>query len=225
MTTVVKHLELNSSQMDAVEWITLLCMCATLGQCDRHLVCHFCLNGKKDLSWKHHIAKIGKKVNSAIYGLSKMYKHLATKNKKLKCRDHTHNSFTKGAILKLPDLIEHTTLCYLHSGLADNSPNHVKQLWNYNMTNREASRQTFPNIKPIISPRQWINDLLPNWQARLWNTSKINRMLKPIAFKTKNKLDILTSYEEEAKSETNTQRRPSPRKEDKDTVNYTPSAE
>ena len=26
----------------------------------------------EDLSWKHHIAKIGKKVNSAIYGLSKV---------------------------------------------------------------------------------------------------------------------------------------------------------
>ena len=36
----------------------------------------------EDLSWKHHIAKMGKKVNSAIYGLSETYKHLATKNKK-----------------------------------------------------------------------------------------------------------------------------------------------
>ena len=135
----------------------------------------------EDLSWKHHIAKIGKKVNSAIYGLRKTYKHLGTKNKKLlysglihshlvyglliwgfakagklqtlvvkqkkaiqkvfnlKFRDHTHNSFTKGAILKLPDLIKHTTLCYLHSGLAETSPNHVKQLWEYSMANREAN--------------------------------------------------------------------------------------
>ena len=87
------------------------------------------------------------------------------------------------------------------------------------MVNREASRQTFPTINPIISPRQWINDRRPNRQARLRITCKADKKLKPIAFKTKKKLDILTSYKEEATSETNTQRKTNSRKEDKDTVN------
>ena len=108
-------------------------------------------------------------------------------------RDHTHTSFMKDSILKLHNLIKHTTLCYLYSGLTETSPSHVKQLWNYSMVTREASRQTFPDIKPIISPRQWINDLPPNRQARLWNTSKMDRTLKPSAFKAKNKLAILAN--------------------------------
>ena len=104
-------------------------------------------------------------------------------------------------------------------------PNHFKQLWNYSMAIRQASCQTFPNIKPVISPWQRINDLPPNPQASLWNTCKADRTLKPIAFKTKSKLDILTCYEEEAMPEIKNQRRTNMRNKDKDTVNFTPRAE
>ena len=43
-------------------------------------------------------------------------------------RAHTHEAFTKAKILKLQDLIGHTTLCYIQSGLAEKSPIHIQQL-------------------------------------------------------------------------------------------------
>ena len=111
-------------------------------------------------------------------------------------RAHTHDALTKAKILKLQDLIEHTTLCYVHSGLADKSPNHIKQLWHVKEQGRKGLRGTDAILNPIISSRQWINDLPPNQQARLWNTSNIEKSGKPSIFKNKNKRRILNEYED-----------------------------
>ena len=61
---------------------------------------------------------------------------LLTKQKKairkifnLKYREHTLPFFYEASILKLPDLIKHTALCYVQSALAIDSPYHVRDLW------------------------------------------------------------------------------------------------
>ena len=109
---------------------------------------------------------------------------------------HTHDAFTKAKIFKLQDLIEHTTLCYVQSGLADKSPNHIKQLWRIKEQGRKGLRGTNAILNPIISSCQWINDLPPNQQAQLWNTSNIEKNRKPSIFKSKNKRRILNEYED-----------------------------
>ena len=47
----------------------------------------------------------------------------------LKARDHTHKYFQHARILKFDDLFEHTTMCYIQSGLHHTSPYHVKKLF------------------------------------------------------------------------------------------------
>ena len=91
----------------------------------------------------------------------------------LKYRDHTNSYFANSHILKLDNLIKHTTLCYMNSGLQVKSASHIKELWNIKNNGREGLRSTYSKINPIISSRQWINDLPPNRQAGLWNKSEL----------------------------------------------------
>ena len=58
----------------------------------------------------------------------------------------------------------------------------------------------------------------------LCNTLKRDRQLKPVGFKCKNKLDIITRFEEKSTSYENNQVRPKRREDNKDRVNLTPSA-
>ena len=112
----------------------------------------------------------------------------------LKYRDHTNSYFANSHILKLEDLIEHTTLCYMNSGLQVKSPSHIKDLWSVKDNGREGLRSTYTKINHIISPRQWINDLPPNRQARLWNKSELEINAKTNVFKANNKKRILNKY-------------------------------
>ena len=43
----------------------------------------------------------------------------------LRYRDHTNEYFVKSNILKVPELMDYTTLCYIQSGLQDYSPEPV----------------------------------------------------------------------------------------------------
>ena len=54
-------------------------------------------------------------------------KKLTRKNFNLRYRDHTNKYFIEASILKLPELIEHTTVCYMQSGIME-SPSHIKNL-------------------------------------------------------------------------------------------------
>lgn len=115
----------------------------------------------------------------------------------LKYRDHTHSSFTNARILKLEDLIEHTTLCYLNSSICTNAPDHVRALWQLKESGKEGLRCTDTKLSTVFSHRQWINDLPPNRQARLWNNNKLVTTNKLGQFKEKNKKRVLQRYEEE----------------------------
>ena len=142
-----------------------------------------------------------------IWGFAKQnkLKLLKTKQKlalhkvcNLKARDHTHKYFQHARILKFDDLFEHATMCYIQSGLHHTSPNHIQKLWSVRENDRPGLRNTQPNLNSHISNRQWINNLPPNGQARLWNNNTLDRQLKPSIYKSKNKTRILNRYQEEA---------------------------
>ena len=112
----------------------------------------------------------------------------------LKYRDHTNGYFAKSSILKLDDLIEHTTLCYIQSGLAENSPYHVRELWKIKSQNRENLRNNGLRLQYAASNRQWVNDLAPVRQAKLWNACKLEKDIKPSIFKVNSKVHYLSDY-------------------------------
>ena len=58
----------------------------------------------------------------------------------LKYRDHTHNYFIEGKILKLPDLIKHSTICYMQKGLNRFAHPHISRLWTVRQQEREDLR-------------------------------------------------------------------------------------
>ena len=84
----------------------------------------------------------------------------------------------------------------MNSGLQVKSPSHIKELWSIKDIGREGLRSTYTKINPIISSRQWINDLPPNRQARLWNKSELEINAKKNVFKANNKKRILEKYKD-----------------------------
>ena len=115
---------------------------------------------------------------------------LVTKQKKsirkihnLKYRDHTNNYFLKSRILKLPDLIKHTAVCCMQSGLFEYSPAHIKALWTIRKQEREDLRSRDIQLDYTVTPKQWINDLPPIAQAKLWNNDIFNKTIDPSEFK------------------------------------------
>ena len=82
----------------------------------------------------------------------------------------------------------------MNSGLQVKSPSHIKELWNIKDNGREGLRSTYTKINPIISSRQWINDLPPNRQVRLWNRSELEINAKTNVFKVNKNKRILEKY-------------------------------
>jgi len=130
--------------------------------------------------------------------LIKQQKKAIRKIYNLRYKDHTHEFFSKAKILKLQDLLEHTTLCYMQSGLHETSPNHVKRLWQIKSQPREALRDQGVKIHYKLTKKEWINQLAPIAQAKLWNNCKLDKSCKPNAFKNKSKNTILKQYNPDA---------------------------
>ena len=55
----------------------------------------------------------------------------------LKYRDHTHTHFVNSGILKLEELIEYSTLTYIHSSIDFSSPSNISNLWDKAETNTQ----------------------------------------------------------------------------------------
>jgi len=189
------------------------------------------------LKWTEHINKIGKKLNSAIYGLTRVCKTLDIHNKKLlysglihshlvyglpiwgfatkgrletlllkqkkairkifnlKYRDHTEPYFRKADILKLPQLIDHTALCYIQASLDKTSPLHIRKLWKERVL-RENLRQDNKVLEYPLTSRQWINNLAPIAQAKLWNSDPQIKDVEIPYFKKVSKFHFIKDYEE-----------------------------
>ena len=114
----------------------------------------------------------------------------------LRYRDHTKPYFVKGRILQLPELIEHTTLCYIQSGIHSTSPLNVQKLWTQKHDTRELPDKGI-KLAYKVSNRDYINNLPPVRHVKIWNnqTNSIKFQAdKPILYKAKLKDKYLGFY-------------------------------
>ena len=111
-----------------------------------------------------------------------------------KYRDHTNSYFVKSQILKVPELMEHTTLCYIQSGTHRDSPEHIRQLWEIKTSNIDSLRQTGMKLDYPFSQKEWINKLAPIHQAKLWNNCTLDTSGEPTGFKALSKSTQLLKY-------------------------------
>ena len=74
----------------------------------------------------------------------------------LKYREHTNQYFIQSEILKISELIEHTTMCYMQASMWDHSPRHIKCLWEKEEKARVDLRDKPPRIRHAIDSRQFI---------------------------------------------------------------------
>lgn len=115
----------------------------------------------------------------------------------LKYRDHTKPYFVKGNILQLPELIIHTTLCYTQSGLHTDSPGNVKSLWDVKLQSRTDLRDKGIKLNYPRTPKEYINNLAPIQQAKIWNNQeadKFTKELKPNSYKRLSKAVKIADY-------------------------------
>ena len=112
----------------------------------------------------------------------------------LKYRDHTHNYFIEGKILKLPDLIKHSTICYMQKGLHRFAHPHISRLWTVRQQEREDLRDQSVKLSFPVTGKQWINDLPPILHAKLWNEDTQPRNNEPEEFKRYSKQYFLSKY-------------------------------
>ena len=115
----------------------------------------------------------------------------------LKYRDHTLPFFFKGNILQLNELITHTILCYIQSGLSEHSPPNVKRLWNIKTQNRTDLRDKGIILDFPVCSKHSINQLPLVAHAKIWNNQgkeKYVKELKPFTYKSQSKQSLLGSY-------------------------------
>ena len=112
----------------------------------------------------------------------------------LRYRDHTNEFFAKSHILKLDELIEYTTLCYMQSGLWEHSPFHVRELWTIKQQTRENLRSNGIRLQYVASNKQWINNLAPVQQVKIWNKCILEKDISPSTFKQNCKLHYISDY-------------------------------
>jgi exonuclease III len=111
----------------------------------------------------------------------------------LKYRDHTHNHFVNSGILKLEELIEYSTLTYIHSSIDFNSPSNISKLWDKAEINTQL-RDRGIRLTQSKCSKQWVQDLPPNKQAKLWNHNPVKKNTKKSTFKTELKKKFLSTY-------------------------------
>ena len=112
----------------------------------------------------------------------------------LQYRDHTNNYNIESRILKLPDLIKHTTMCYMQSGLHEDSPWHIYELWKIKPTRRDDLRYTGLKLYIEHTTKDWIARLAPIAQARMWNENTLDTKITTAAFKQISKVHYLNQY-------------------------------
>ena len=111
----------------------------------------------------------------------------------LKYRDHTHDHFVRSEILKIEELIEYSTLTYIHSSIDYNSPTNISNLWEKSETITQLGDRGIRLTQSKCS-RQWVQDLPPNKHAKIWNHNPIRKDLKKNSFKTELKKHFISMY-------------------------------
>jgi len=110
---------------------------------------------------------------------------------------HTLPYFVKANILQLPELVEHTTLCYIQSGLDKNSPFHVKALWYIREQSQYLLREKGIMLDFPISSKNYINRLPLVCQAKLWNNQPYEKQIKESSrqsYKSRTKFEMINNY-------------------------------
>ena len=128
--------------------------------------------------------------------LLKQQKKAIRKVYNLKYKDHTNDYFIQANILKVPELMDYTTLSYIQSGLFERSPDHIPNLWNIKSNNLHILRDRGMQIEVPFTKKEWIRKLAPFAQAQLWNTtaSKVEWDIDPIYFKKQLKALYMSKY-------------------------------
>ena len=114
----------------------------------------------------------------------------------LRYRDHTKPYFVKGRILQLPELIEHTTLCYIQSGIHSTSPLNVQKLWTQKQDTHELRNKGI-KLDFKVSNRDYINNLPPVRHAKIWNNQTNSTEFladKPMLYKAKLRYRYVCAY-------------------------------
>ena len=113
----------------------------------------------------------------------------------LQYRDHTMQYFVKSNILQLPELIKHQTLCYIHSGI--NGPPNVQQLWTMYNNPRGDTRTSEKQLTYKSTHLQWIHNLAPIAQVKLWNRNLregLDWRVTPLTYKFHSKTKLMQIY-------------------------------
>ena len=82
----------------------------------------------------------------------------------------------------------------MQSGLHKFSPAHIKSLWTIRQQEREDLRSRDTQLDYTLTPKQWINDLPPIAQAKLWNNDIFSKTIDPSEFKYDSKQYYLDKY-------------------------------
>ena len=114
----------------------------------------------------------------------------------LRYRDHTLPYFVKSSILQLPELVEHATLCYVQSGIHQDSPYNIKALWNVREQTRTDLRDQGIMLAYPVSHKEYINTLPALEQAKIWDNKhdKYVKEGKPLSYKQTNKQNYIMEY-------------------------------
>ena len=128
--------------------------------------------------------------------LLKQQKKAIRKIHNLKYRDHTNDYFVQSNILKIPELMDYTTLCYVQTGLWERSPIHVRNLWTIRSNGAHILRDRSMKIEIPFTTKDWISRLAPFTHGTLWNTvaKKLEWDIEPLYFKRQAKALFMSNY-------------------------------
>ena len=93
----------------------------------------------------------------------------------------------------------------MQASMWEHSPRHTRCLWEKEEKARVDLRDKPSRIRHAIDSRQFINNLAPIAQAKLWNSSKLLTYLEPDEFKIQSKEYYLQIYHEQEERTIKTQ--------------------
>ena len=91
----------------------------------------------------------------------------------------------------------YSNLSYIQSGLCEYAPKHIRNLWHIKANFEHILRDRGMIIEIPFSKKDWIRNLAPSAQAKLWNekAKKLEWDIKPVEFKAQLKRTLLKGYE------------------------------
>ena len=82
----------------------------------------------------------------------------------------------------------------MQSGLHEDSPWHIYELWKIKPTRRDDLRYTGLKLHIQHTTKDWIARLAPIAQARMWNENTLDTKTSTVTFKQISKVTYLDQY-------------------------------